>query len=262
MKKYRWLSFLIFVTFLSLVGCKNEKDDNNEQILLLLLLNQRGKVVFSEVSPKFALRPNEKAYYNPGPWGESDEKLGVKDLERETAMDVTITLDSMQDYAYITANVGNNLTNNSALAFYRLEAGGIRGVIEEDTFNFNSFLPNGTTGTNIQGAAKFNLVPKQSKTFCLELHREIKDKTNEVEVEGHLIAWDKPCKNLSQLDKSNYTWDYESEMFKFNKPLSQADNNALTLIAKDAGVGYVVTPGVSIKIRPYKEKFAAAGSIR
>ena len=253
---------LSIVAILS-ANCNQKSDDNNDELLALLLLNQQGRVTFTKVSnPGFTLRTGEEAFYNPGPWGEAETKANQKDIERETAIEATITLTNGTGYAYFTANAEKDLTIQGAFGFMRLEQGGIRSVLAEKPSNPADFLPSGNVSADnkpIQ-AAKFALIPNKKKTFCLEFHRKFKGpKTNgKYEVEAHVIAWDKPCVQLTDSEKANYTWDIEDEIIE---DIELSNATLISGLQAAAGVGYV-TKDASVTVKPFKKKFGTAGSLR
>ncbi|WCL48359.1 hypothetical protein [Leptospira sp. GIMC2001] len=183
-------------------------------------------------------------------WGEAEQKENIANLARETPVEITFTLNSASSYIYLTSNAASNLLNNNTKAWYRLEVGGIRGIVTTDGTNANAGTLTPLTRT---GATSFASAPGTSKTFCLENHREVKA----TEIEAHLIAWPKPCSELTTNDRSNYTWDYESEIFG-----NFGNTTELAKFALDSGVGFVTSDATISKVKIYSNKFGTAGVIK
>lgn len=240
-----------------LINCPKSSSNNDEDLLLGLAFLSLNQPTFTEVTPGFTLKDGERAFFSPGPWGEAETKINIPGLERETAFDVSITLTEDDGYAYFTANAGRDLRIQTAIAMIRIEQGGIRELLIKrgDT---SGVLPAASNSKPTESES-FALSRGIKKDFCLEIHRKFKGSANPYEVEGHLIAWDKPCQNLSNFDKETYKWDVEGEIIEDINSVN--DTDLITGIAGSTGVGYVTKNSI-VNVSPYRNKFGAAGSFR
>jgi hypothetical protein len=273
MKKISILGAILLVGLGIGIGCK-ESDSNDNDLLALFLLSREtcGQSPVREdgedVGRRFVLSGcNDAALQAFGferitqsggleglfsnkagaGWGE-DEGGGA----REVAMEVTYTLRNPSAYVLYAGNVvkgggrllnKENATNN--FTHIRLEAGGIKA----QTGSANTL--DGSPASAAQSAL-FAAAPSQTKTFCLEFHREVEGGGDLI---SHLIAWDKPCSRLTEADRSgNYSWDEEYKIE--DSGFTPSEYNSAN------GVGFLAKDAVVSRITIYDEPRATRGKIQ
>lgn len=261
------LAILVLASLSSLSHCKKTEDQTNEMFLLALLQTPESPCSVQNlteggqrVGRSFHLTGcNEGAitgfgferisnnsltglfHSNSGlGWGESSPVSNVPHAKREVAIEISFQLHDQTSYILVGGNVekgsGTNLLlNNAKRVHIRLEAGGILSFIGAQQSALN-------TG--------FVSLPGQTVTYCLEYHRE-PDGTH---MEAHLLAWKKPCSQLTTQDRANKDWDAKAEVGDVN-------STDLVELAKGHGVGFLAHQATVSRLAIYDKPRATSGNM-
>ncbi|MCC5815656.1 MAG: hypothetical protein JJT78_12945 [Leptospira sp.] len=280
-----------------LINCPKSKDNDDDLLLGLALLSQQGGPVFTPTTPAFTLADGESAFYSAGPWGESSEKFTIPAFARETAVDLEISFTNTDGYVKLFFNVENNLLNGGGtqgetqkIHYTQVGFSAVEGYVG------NAIRPirNGTLNT--LGVTTDQAVTRK---YCFETHREIEggancgwpggpacsgtpDGSDTVgnrpgptdltlsanentrqfrKVEVHHIGWAKACNDLTTADRGSYAWERKGDADSTNSAAYPGTLVELSRWANGKGVGYISKNAI-VKITPYKQKFATAGSFR